>query len=193
MGPVPEPKKELLYGIPPDHRKSSNFKRHSCSYWTVFALTSSGCITKLLADHTGINTAPTIITHSPPLVIDAQLNSTFILVGASHKTDITISAATIDICYRNEHTLCSLIAFYIFCFRITIRSNAISTYSSKPWHRTPAYDLTEEQLTVELWGQSVRLVSLPVHSTSSRCTVRVPELAPKWELRKATASVKICI
>ena len=58
---------------------------------TVFALTSSGCITQLLADHTGINTAPVIMTHCPPLVIDAHLHSTFILTGASHQTNISIS------------------------------------------------------------------------------------------------------
>ena len=80
----------------------------------MLALTSKCCISQLLADHTGINTAPTIVTHCPPLVVDAHLHSAFILIGASHKTNITISTVTTSIYYRNEHTLCSLIVITYF-------------------------------------------------------------------------------
>ena len=53
--------------------------------------TSSVCISQLLADHSSISVVPGVITHCPPLVIDAHLHSTLILIGASHQTNITIS------------------------------------------------------------------------------------------------------
>ena len=54
-------------------------------------LTSSVCISQLLADHSSISAVPGVITHCPPLVIDTHLHSTLILIGTSHKTNITIS------------------------------------------------------------------------------------------------------
>ena len=55
-------------------------------------LTSSVCISQLSADNSSISAVPAVITHCPPLVIDAHLHSTLILIGASHQTNITISA-----------------------------------------------------------------------------------------------------
>ena len=63
-----------------------------CIY--VKTLTSSVCISQLLADHSSISVVPQVITHCPPLVIDAHLHSTLILIGASHQTNITISTVT---------------------------------------------------------------------------------------------------
>ena len=57
-------------------------------------LTSSECISQLLADHSSISVVPQVITHCPPLVIDAHLHSTLILIGASHQTNITIGTDT---------------------------------------------------------------------------------------------------
>ena len=54
-------------------------------------LTSSVCISQLLAYHSSISVIPRVITHCPPLVIDAHLHSTLILIGASHQTNISIS------------------------------------------------------------------------------------------------------
>ena len=164
-------------------KRSSKFNRSS--YENKSALTSSGCITQLPANYSGINTAPTIMTNSSPLIIDAHLHSTLILIGASHQTNIAISTESTAIHYRVEHIYSQNVLY----LELAWPSSQI-WYSCKPWHRTPAYEWTEGQLTVELRGQSVRLVSLSVHWTSSRYTVRVPELAPKWELRKATASVE---
>ena len=62
-------------------------------------LTSSICISQLLADHCSISVVPVIITHCSPLVIDAHLHSTFILIGASHQTNISIGAVASDIDY----------------------------------------------------------------------------------------------
>ena len=192
MGPVPAPKKALLYAIPPVTQKEADNLNKNFFHQSTFVLTSSSCITQLLTDHSSINSAPAIITHCPPLVIDAHLHSTFILIGASHQTNITISTVSTGIYCKQW------LQFY--CHQdLIFGSNKLVKYTTlcnilfhfhKPWHRTPAYEWTEEQLIVELRGQSVRLVSLPVHWTSSRYTVRVPELAPKWELRKATASVE---
>ena len=57
-------------------------------------LTSSVCISQLFADHSSISAVPVVITHCPPLVIDAHLHSTLILIGASHQTNITICTDT---------------------------------------------------------------------------------------------------
>jgi len=56
-------------------------------------------ISQLLADHCSITSIPGVITHCSPLVVDAHLHSTFILGGASHETDITISAGDTHISY----------------------------------------------------------------------------------------------
>ena len=53
-------------------------------------LTSGVCISQLPADHSSISAVPEVITYCPPLVIDAHLHSTLILIGASHQTNITI-------------------------------------------------------------------------------------------------------
>ena len=65
-------------------------------------LTFSICISQLLADYSGISGIPAVITHCPPLVIDAHLHSTLILVGASHQTNITIGTDTSGIDYRKK-------------------------------------------------------------------------------------------
>ena len=58
----------------------------------------------------------------------------------------------------------------------------------KPWHLTPASsEWPIEQLTKELCGQSVRLLSLPVQSTLSRWIGPAPK--PKWARPKDTAPV----
>ena len=107
MGPVPAPNLALLNGIPPVSQKSRKFKRKLIFFQTLFALTSSGCITQLLADHTGINTVPAIMTHCPPLVIDAHLHSTLILIGTSNQTNITISTDSTGIYCSKSVTWCS--------------------------------------------------------------------------------------
>ena len=65
----------------------------------VGTLTSSVCISQLLADYSSISVVPGVITHRPPLVIDAHLHSTLILIGASHQTNITICAVASCIHY----------------------------------------------------------------------------------------------
>ena len=62
-------------------------------------LTSSVCISQLFADHSCISAVPGVITHCPPLVIDAHLHSTLILIGASHQTNSTIGTVSSDIDY----------------------------------------------------------------------------------------------
>ena len=51
-------------------------------------------ISQLLADHGSISVVPEVITHCSPLVIDAHLHSTLILIGASHQTNISIGTVT---------------------------------------------------------------------------------------------------
>ena len=63
-------------------------------------LTSSVCISQLLADHSSIGAVPGIITHCPPLIIDAHLHSTLILIGASHQTNISIGTVATDVDYN---------------------------------------------------------------------------------------------
>ena len=63
-------------------------------------LTSSICISQLLADYSSISVVPVVITHCPPLVIDAHLHSTFILTGASHQTNISICTVATGIDYK---------------------------------------------------------------------------------------------
>ena len=65
-------------------------------------LTSSVSISQLLTDYSGISAVPAVITHCPPLVIDAHFHSTLILIGASHQTNITISAVASNISYSEE-------------------------------------------------------------------------------------------
>ena len=66
----------------------------------TFVLTSSVRISQLPADYSGISGVPGVITHCPPLVIDAHLHSTFILIGASHQTNISISTVSTGIYCR---------------------------------------------------------------------------------------------
>ena len=61
--------------------------------------TSSVCISQLPAGHSSISVVPGVITHCPPLVIDAHLHCTLILIGASHQTNISIGAVASDIDY----------------------------------------------------------------------------------------------
>ena len=75
---------------------------------------------------------------------------------------------------------------YTFC----VMSTTVMYFSKyyKPWHLTPASsEWPLEQLTKELCGQSVRLLSLPVQSTLSRWIGPAPE--PKWARPKDTAPV----
>ena len=57
-------------------------------------LTSSVCISQLLADHSGISAVPEMITNCSPLVIDAYFDSTLILIGTSHQTNISIGTVS---------------------------------------------------------------------------------------------------
>ena len=70
----------------------------------IYVLTSSVCISKLLADHSSISTVPEVITHCPPLAIDAHLHSTLILIGASHQTNVTICTVVAHIDYEGMNT-----------------------------------------------------------------------------------------
>ena len=56
-------------------------------------------ISQLPAYYSGIGVTPQVITHCPPLVIDAHLHSTLILIGASHQTNISISTVASRIDY----------------------------------------------------------------------------------------------
>ena len=76
--------------------------------FSALALTSSVCISQLLTDYSCINAAPAVITYCSPLVIDAHLHSTFILVGASHQTNISISTvATRSHCGKKKFCVCT--------------------------------------------------------------------------------------
>ena len=67
-------------------------------------LTSSVSITQLPADHSSITAVPEVITHCPPLIIDAHLHSTLVLTGASHQMNISISTVATGVyCDINEH------------------------------------------------------------------------------------------
>ena len=59
-------------------------------------------ISQLFADYSSISPIPVVITHCPPLVIDAHLHSTLILIGTSNKTNITICAIASEIDCRNK-------------------------------------------------------------------------------------------
>ena len=91
MGPVPAPKWALLYAMPAVMWMRWNKLLQFLVVNTVL-LTSSVCISQLFADHSGISSVPEVITHCPPLVIDAHLHSTLILIGTSHKTNISVGA-----------------------------------------------------------------------------------------------------
>ena len=54
-------------------------------------------MSQLCTDYSSISVVPEVITHCPPLVIDAHLHSTLILIGASNQTNITICADATDI------------------------------------------------------------------------------------------------
>ena len=66
-------------------------------------LTSSVRVTQLLADHSSIIAVPRVITHCPPLIIDAHFHSTLILIGASHQTNISIGTVVSLIYYSSWH------------------------------------------------------------------------------------------
>ena len=68
--------------------------------WTLLSLTCSVCVSQLFADHSGVSGVPTVITHCPPLIIDAQFHSTLELIRASNQTNITISTVSSGIYYR---------------------------------------------------------------------------------------------
>jgi len=58
-----------------------------CGYILTCKLTS---ISQLSTNYSSISVVPGVITHCPPLVIDAYLHSTLILIGAFHQTNISI-------------------------------------------------------------------------------------------------------
>ena len=62
-------------------------------------LTCSISISQLFADHSSIIAVPVVITHCSPLVIDAHLHSTLILIGASNQTNISISTDATNVDY----------------------------------------------------------------------------------------------
>ena len=66
-------------------------------------------ISQLFTDHGSISGIPFIATNCPPLVIDAHLHSTFILIGASHQTNITIGTVSSGIDYELDS---DVILFY---------------------------------------------------------------------------------
>ena len=74
-------------------------------------LASSIGIFQLFADHSSISAVPVVITHCPPLVIDAHLHSTLILIGASHQTNITICAVSSGIDYELDSDI--IFIFYL--------------------------------------------------------------------------------
>ena len=96
MAPVPAPNWALLYASPAEEDKF-------VLLWTGFGTyykhkrTSSVSISHLFTDHSSISNVPAVITHCPPLVIDAHLHSALILIGTSHQTNITI--CTVTSCY----------------------------------------------------------------------------------------------
>ena len=73
---------------------------------TISAHTSSVSISQLLADHSSISVVPQVITHCPPLVVNAHLHSTFILIGASNQMNISICAvSTGNYCSEKSYTV----------------------------------------------------------------------------------------
>ena len=81
-------------------------------------LTFCICISQLLADHSSINVVPGVVTHCPPLVIDAHLHSTLILIGASHQTNISIGADATGIDCNGQMILSKKII--IFCMQVAL-------------------------------------------------------------------------
>ena len=66
-------------------------------------LTSSVCIAQLPAHYSSIRSTPVVVTHCPPLVIDAHLHSTLILIGTSHQMNITINTVACSIDLNGVH------------------------------------------------------------------------------------------
>ena len=105
------------------HKKVNQISLHKYSDTSVLQLTSSVCISQLLADHCSINTAPAVITHCPPLVIDTHLHSTLILIGASHQTNSSIiTVSTRNYCRREN---------FCYCFR-TLNTQKIQLCTVSP-------------------------------------------------------------
>ena len=86
IGPLPVPKKASLCALPSGH-KSVIVCTYMCGYILTCKLTS---ISQLSTNYSSISVVPVVITHCSPLVIDAHLHSTLILIGASHQTNISI-------------------------------------------------------------------------------------------------------
>ena len=86
---------------PPTHHGTSRGKITNLKKCKKFFKehTSAISISQLLADHSSISVVPGVITHCPPLVIDAHLHSTLILTGASHQTNISIGTVANGIDY----------------------------------------------------------------------------------------------
>ena len=81
-------------------------------------------ISQLLADHCSISVAPQVITHCPPLVIDAHLHSTLILIGPSHQTNISISTVATrvdcDILIKSVFQTLMTLIYHISCTYLDI-------------------------------------------------------------------------
>ena len=56
---------------------------------TEFCTWAEGC-SKLRANHLSITYSPVVITHCSPLVINANLNTSLVLIGPSHQSNFTI-------------------------------------------------------------------------------------------------------
>ena len=77
---------------------------YTCFITQIYAtLTSSVRISQLFTNNRSIRTTPVVITHCPPLIIDAHLHSTLILIGASHQTNISIGTVATGIDFTGVH------------------------------------------------------------------------------------------
>ena len=73
----------------------------------TYILTSSVWIFQLFTDHSSISYTPKVTTHCPPLIFDAHLHSTLILIGASHQMNISIGTVATGVDYRERWSVFS--------------------------------------------------------------------------------------
>ena len=74
----------------------------------VESLNSGSVEAKLSADHGGISSAPEVVTDCAPDLSVTQLNTTFIHVGSTHQSEVTISTKTFSVCWHNVVVLSNL-------------------------------------------------------------------------------------
>ena len=220
MGPVPAPKKALLYAIPPVTQKEADNLNKNFFHQSTFVLTSSSCITQLLTDHSGINSAPTIITHCPPLVVDAYFHSTFILIGASHQTNITISTVSTGIyckqwlqfyCHQDLIFGSNKLVKYTTLLQYLVSFSQTLTSYSCIWVDRRTADSRASRAVSEVSLSASALNFIEVHCASARASAKVrikegycicwrgkkfdwkailPGVKPKWKLIKTTIAVE---